>query len=692
MDAIRYASQLDDEFTRSCTALNHDEPWFGEFGLKVDGEVRGFKIGKLRVVGQRVVPVTHPLARAYYECEPGEEFEIDEPGLGLASLEGALHHKSRIASRARHIQRLDYSDLENEVVVVRTDRGFEVRVDASRGIDFHTGLPDILALLTREQYRIIARLRDQPVILQGRAGSGKTSVALYRVAWLANPVEGSTQPAVDPSRVLIVMFNKALSMFVRAALPGLHLERAVLDTFHGWALDRVKRAYRGDIRIDTSEFPGRQRAVAVKKTLGTLRAIEAFVEAQESRSRAWLEQKLAPYKASKWLEAHDASKLPIARRLIALRTQALAARDDAKGVQRERLIQIHAIFARAVERVTQYKEELARILTDRELLKQHVKASESDLDALIAYQRALGAKEGTDRRPGPYVAFDDLALLLRLIQLKNGGLPGDNDAAPVDVYDHLVIDEAQDFGAVELTVLLAAVRSRTGVTIAGDLNQKIVPDADFMGWDALARELGIDGAKVSKLEVAHRSTAAIMRVADSIVGDTTSSGRPGVIPTLTVTDSPEGQLDVATDRVRAVLKDLPRAQVCVVARHVAAARQVHAELASRLAGDGVAVRLGHNNEFAFASGVTVTNMRQIKGLEFDAVIALDATSADYPDSDQGRRNLYTLLTRAKDRLDIVSSGEPSALLKAAVDGGVVEVIERATVEPVVFTAEEEEPI
>ncbi|MCU0692509.1 MAG: ATP-binding domain-containing protein [Polyangiaceae bacterium] len=488
------------------------------------------------------------------------------------------------------------------------------------------------------------------------------------------------------------MFNKALSMFVRAALPGLHRERAVLDTFHGWALDRVKRAYRGELRIDTSDLPGKQRAVALKKTLGVLRAVEAFAEAQPQRLQPWLEQKLAPYKSTKWLEGYAASKLPVARRLIALRSQALAARHDAKGVQRERLIQVHAVFVQALQRVTQYKEELARILTDRKLLADHVTASAADIDALVTYQRALAGKEGTDRRPGPFVAFEDLALLLRLIQLKHGGLPGEDEAARPDVYDHLVIDEAQDFGAVELTVLLASVRSRTGVTLAGDLNQKIIPEADFIGWDALAHQLGMDGANVSKLEVAHRSTIAIMRVADSIVGEQTLKGRPGPIPTLTVTDSQDGQLDVATDLVQAALKDRPQAHVCVVVRHAGAAKSVHAELSSRLAGIGAAIRLGHNNEFEFAPGVTVTNMRQVKGLEFDAVIALDATTANYPDNEHGRRYLYTLVTRAKNRLDIVSVGEPAVLLKAAVDAGLIEVIERMTVEPVVFTAEDEEPI
>lgn len=54
--------------------------------------------------------------------------------------------------------------------------------------------------------------------------------------------------------------------------------------------------------------------------------------------------------------------------------------------------------------------------------------------------------------PGPGIAFEDLALLLRLIQLKHGGLAA-KDADEVLLCEHLVIDEAQDFGAVELKTL-----------------------------------------------------------------------------------------------------------------------------------------------------------------------------------------------------------------------------------------------
>ncbi len=237
-----------------------------------------------------------------------------------------------------------------------------------------------------------------------------------------------------------------------------------------------------------------------------------------------------------------------------------------------------------------------------------------------------------------------------------------------------MLDEAQDFGAVELAVILGAVRSRTGVTIVGDLNQKIVPDADFIGWDQLAAELGIEGATVTKLEIAHRSTRPIMAIADAIVGDASTAERDGAVPTFVRAADDDGVLDVIEARARAAIQSNPDAHVCVVVRSPDAVGALVDALAPRLRGVA-AVRRGYNKEFVFTPGVTVTNFRQVKGLEFDAVVLVEPTEAQWPDTAQGRRDFYTLVTRARDALDFVGTGKPAALLGRAIDAGLVTVAE-----------------
>ncbi|MBX2814011.1 MAG: ATP-binding domain-containing protein, partial [Myxococcales bacterium] len=404
-----------------------------------------------------------------------------------------------------------------------------------------------------------------------------------------------------------------------------------------------------------------------------------------------LQEKLRPYDKEGWLDKAKVSTLPIAVRLRVLRREALEARNlAAHGREHDRLEQVRLIFDNAHRRMSQYKDELLRFLRDEKLLAEHIpSATSSALKALGRFQKDLQNLESSERRTGPYVAFEDFALLLRLIQLKNGGFPRKSEDEQPFVYDHLMIDEAQDFGALELKVLLASVRSRTGVTVVGDLNQKIVPEADFIGWEALAVELGLSGAEVAKLEVTHRSSRPIVQLADTLIDGDTPGGFAGPMPTLTLTSNEGESLDRAADLIRSFLTEQADAHVCVVAYAPTGADNAAKALTERLS--DLPVRRGKNNTFVFDAGVTVTNMRQIKGLEFDMVVVLDPSEAHYPDSDQGRRDLYTVLTRARLQLHLLGHESPTPLLDPAQKDGRLEIIDVGTVVAVVFDEEDEEP-
>lgn len=693
MDAIKVADQLDREFRASCARLNRDDPWFGHFALLVGKELRTYKVGPKRAVDERILDWRHPLARAYYEAQPGEDFELD--GKGFAHVSGTVDTLATLTAQGRAVRRVEVRTASGKVELVATDAGFregEAAAPAARGPTHADGLPDVLALLTPTQYRLITASRNKPVIIQGRAGSGKTTVALYRVAWLTFADEEAKEPPVDPAKVLIVMFNRALSSFVRKGLAPLKLEAAQLDTFHAWALDEIRRSYRGVIEPDATERPGRSIAGALKKQIGILRALDAFVSRQTLSLENWLQEKLAPYDAASWMKRYRSLDLPVVRRLVSVRSEALRMRNAAHGIEQQRLTQVHAVLDTAVKRMTQYKEELLKFLSDSTLLAAHLPSvTREQLNTLAAFQSTLQSEGSSDRRPGPKVAFEDFALLLRLIQLKNGGFPDKQREEDVRVYDHLVIDEAQDFGALELTVLLASVRSRTGVTIVGDLNQKILPDADFIGWDALAAELGVSGAEVTRLEVVHRSTGAIMRVADSILGENCEGDRGGAKPTMVLVRSAESMLMRTAELVRAARSEAPGGHVCVVCKSTTDAANLHKELASALGALDEPIRLGHNKGFEFSPGVTVSSSRQVKGLEFDTVIVFDPSEHDYPANVDGQRALYMVVTRAKDRLHFVSSGDTTSLLTSAIASGLIEIAQRLTVPPAQFTEEDEQP-
>ena len=381
MDISELARGLDHEFRASCSRLNRDEPWFGTFTLQGEGKPRSYRVGAKRDPDERIIDWRHPLARAFYEAEPGEEFELDQRG--YSKLSGVVESLATLTTQARRVRRLELRNAEGKFSLAAGEDGFEPQDQLARGPMHADGLPDVLALLTPEQYRLITASRTKPVIIQGRAGSGKTTVALYRVAWLTYADEAATEPPVDPRSVLIVMFNRALSSFVRAGLKPLKLEEANLDTFHGWALDEIRRSYRGTIEVDTAARAGKLVAGSLKKQLGMIPALEAFVAQQTSNLERWLEAKLRPYGGAAWMKEYRALTTPVVRRLVQLRAQALKQRDASRGTTHERLKQVHTVFEAAVGRMTQYKEELLKFLTSSELLSAHLPhASKSDLAAL----------------------------------------------------------------------------------------------------------------------------------------------------------------------------------------------------------------------------------------------------------------------------------------------------------------------
>jgi DNA helicase-2/ATP-dependent DNA helicase PcrA len=113
------------------------------------------------------------------------------------------------------------------------------------------------------------------------------------------------------------------------------------------------------------------------------------------------------------------------------------------------------------------------------------------------------------------------------------------------------------------------------------------------------------------------------------------------------------------DSLRQLFVREPRATVAVLSRYPEQADAYYDIL-------GIAevpyLRRINNYDFAFKPGVEVTEIRQVKGLEYDYVILVDVNASSYPDDDEARYQLHIGATRAAHQLWVVSSGPPSPLL------------------------------
>jgi superfamily I DNA/RNA helicase len=817
------ALELDREFRQDSQRLDSPTPWFGAFTVQTpDGQRRLVKLSKssrdaVATSDTGIIPWGHPYHQVFIEAEIDEEcgeFEYAP----FKPLAGTVAEKAAISPSSHRViqgMRLEWPAHEGEYAyeLRRVDDAFEV----AESPWLPAGLSDVRGRLTKQQFRYLTSGASDPVLIQGGAGSGKTTVGLARASWLASPHRRDGVAPIVPERTLIVMFNKSLKQFIEASLPDLELEGATPMTFHEWALRQVKRAYKGTILIhagkpaNSEEKRQDQIAESLKKRAGMLRAVKAFVAAQEGKMLEHLRVTLAPYDAANLVDRYatltspgTSQPMPPAQRLSTLRAEASAARTasrDQREVQRQ--TQIHRVLDNAYSRFTKYKEELPRLLRDRELLRTHLApVSDEELDALDAAVTRVSRREAPPSGgPGPYVAYDDLALLLSLIFTKHGGFPGglasrSAAVAPADDtperFDHVLIDEVQDFGAVELSLLLDAAKNRRCLTVVGDINQQIQPGLDFMGWEALRKELGIDGAKVAELTMSHRCTPAILAVADAIRG-----GEPAKAPAgrghgtkpqlLEFSDKAEAHVAIADQLIDLTARH-PNGHIVVVTAHVKDARDLAATLRPLLAERGLplyhpagrpvtasltqatataastrapgaqtlgsptdaispaapgaeaqrtpaaadspaaapssgpgadagatadgrsaaqgtanhagsdstqlpylrhvhAAEAGH--EFVFAPGISVTSRLQIKGLEFDAVIMADANAEQYLDTPEDRRRLYTVLTRARKELVLITTGTISPLLAPALAANLLD--HRPQISYPEFTADSAEP-
>jgi DNA helicase-2/ATP-dependent DNA helicase PcrA len=542
-------------------------------------------------------------------------------------------------------------------------------------------LPAIAALIDPRQFELITHPASGLIAVQGSAGSGKTTIGLHRIAYLA---------FADPRRfraekMLIVVYQRALAAYVSRVLPALDVEGVPCMTFEAWAADTRKAALPLLEAPVTDETPplvmrAKSHGAMLKILADRQKALAAWCRAQLERlaaepvARASSGESAAQRAAVDALAAWDAAAPggPVDQRVTVFATWV---RDAALDPAARTALEHVGRTLRA--RTRDVTGEWASLLTDREALRAGFAAhapgvfSDGQLDDVhrwcVARDRLrTGGKLEDDGEGFAFDAEDD-ALLLRIYQLQRGPLPGakGSSTAPL-AYEHLMVDEVQDFSPLELAVLLDTTSKQRSVTLAGDTAQAIAPEHGFHDWAELLDDLGIAHERVEPLRVSYRSTREIVEVAEHVLGPLQGDVRP-VAPRAgaPVEAFGFGSAGECAEFLSHALKELvraePEASVALLARHPEQALLYYDALARA---EVPALRLVADQDFSFTAGIDVTDVRQTKGLEFDIVILLDVNESSYGAGDDARRLLHVAMTRAAHQLWVTYTSSPSPLLPA----------------------------
>ena len=597
-------------------------PYFGHLRTRTDdGERRDVLVGKATFIsgGVRIVDWRNaPIARLFYQHREGDDYAINIAG---RDLEGEILLRRMVTVRDGELVRVAggegtwvrgdgvWHDLGADRPSLRGGEGTAAMPERTRPVlgsggawgraarvDKH--LPEIASMLDAKQYAMITRADSGLIAIQGSAGSGKTTVALHRVAWLA-----WQDRRFASSRTLIVVFSLALARYISQVLPALGVNGVVVRTYEDWVREQRHAHLSGLPEAYSDQTPG---------VVSRFKQHRCLLPMLDEAARA--------HAGERPMELFD--------ELFTNRTWLREATER------------HAPGAFSDGQI----DEIHKWCT-----RQH-------------WNRVDGGHTEEDL---PCMDVEDDTILLRLYQLLVGPLKHQKKT-PLR-YRHLVVDEAQDLCPLELSLLLSLVDRGAPVTLAGDTAQQVMEDNDFSDWREVLDVLEQSHVHVSPLQVSYRSTRQIMELAREVLGhlapdEPVNAPREGAPPELFRFPSRGEAVAFLADALRDLVDAEPHANVALLTRHSHQADELHEAL---VRADLLTLRRVRDQDFSFAPGVEITDIRQAKGLEFDYVVVVDVDAATFPLTDASRHLLHVAVTRAVHQVWLVAVGPATLLLPEA---------------------------
>lgn len=537
-------------------------------------------------------------------------------------------------------------------------------------------LKDIVATIQREQDEIIRRPMAEVTLVQGVAGSGKTTVGLHRIAYLLYTYK------LNPRRMAVIAPNKLFLHYISEFLPGLHADGVWNGTFQEVAeqitgikaevtkesmLDRIMQRHAVDdsdsqirwIRYRGSlDFKVLLETSLVKLYAGVidnLAGIREEITAESKTVTLTVDQTALQQRLSD-------PALPLNKAIRSLNEYMRVQLEDQLRRALD-LYEVKAVRRRDGRRTSTQKElvplpmpQVCQEILDRLLAKYTIPL----LEARKVYASILVSAEIVARRERMGLSFhgngpveeEDLAALCYL-QLRLEGVPDGLQ------FDHIMIDEVQDLTPFELVVISRLCKNES-LTLLGDLNQAIYAYRSFASWEEAAACFTASRTKFFAMSMSYRSAAEVVEWCNRLIPEHLNKAKPvyriNEQPGMTeITSEGEAIQDMLT--VISNWQAKGNRSIGIIVKTLEGSRRLFDSL--RSARSGLAVNLIQNDTGAYQQGISIVPVHLAKGLEFDGVILADAGEENYQNTARDRIYLYVALSRALYRIHVFYSGQLS---------------------------------
>lgn len=638
-------------------------PYFGKIDFQKEGEAaaQSTYVGLSNLIDEKyrvlVCDWRAPVASLFYDYETGPaSYECPK-----GTVAGELTGKRQFRIEAGKIAYMFDSSLkiDDEILQQILSRSTENKMKA------------IVTSIQREQNRAIRNEAYQNLVVQGPAGSGKTSIALHRAAYLLY----RHRDRITASNIIIFSPNRLFNDYISDVLPELGEENILQTTFAGYmhsALPvNLKKENPNDMMeyiLRAKDWPGYARRAAgirFKASPTFMEALERYADAVVGREPRFEDVVVNGAKAVcadelRELYSEEYRLFPIKRRFEKIRDFALSRlkrkederiRELAATLQGEGGYADRAELRRRAAAVVKKETEGMRARIDEMTAFDLVSLYRQFFEQLPRFvpegdgeELAAIAEDTLGNLDAGYLHYEDQAPLLYL-DLIFGGFPKTAQIRFV------IIDEAQDYTPLQFKIF-RKLFSGASLTMLGDPDQAINPYMNIGGYEQLSRIFPQEDTLHLRLARSYRSTAEIGAFARRLLGDRVngeSVERHGEAPAvLGFPDKAAILGKIALDL--AEFRQKGYRSVGIVTRVKQEANEVYQALKGK-----PNVHAVLSGEEGFSSGAVVLPAYLAKGLEFDAVIIHDAGGGNYAREEE-RLLLYTACTRALHELRVYHTG------------------------------------
>lgn len=635
-----------------------------------------------------------PISSVYYDYMPGPAQYTTPEGI----IYGELEKKWQYLIREGVLQSMFDTSLTIGDEILQQVLG--------QGTNKH--MQSIVATIQQEQNRIIRHDQGRLLIVHGAAGSGKTSAALQRIAYLLYKY----RDRLNADQIILFSPNAMFNSYVSNVLPELGEENMQQVTFQEYLHHRLSKEFEVENPYEQLEYvlteahtPAHSIRVANIRFKASTRFFEVIKAYRKSLEFNGMIFKDIHFRGQPILFAQQIGEqfyrndtsLNFHNRLEKLTEWILKKVKETEKVEwkkewvqeeiellsNEEYHKARVYLAKkqgfARETIADYEMEphkLARLIVTKKLktLRKRIRALQF-IDIKEIYKQLFIEPEQITQWVDGETPVEWEAICQATREMLDEDKLYYEDATPFllmkeliqgfqtnSAIKHILVDEAQDYSPFQFE-FLKRLFPFARMTVLGDFNQAIFAHAsEIIDFNMLSSLYGPDETEVITMTRSYRSTKPIIEFTRKLVPNgehIMPFERDGALPVLTQLSDRAALHLAITTKVEALRQDGYNsiAIICKTAEESKYAFEALSDIED--------VKLIKYGSPEYEQGVVIIPSYLSKGIEFEAVIIYDASEHIYGD-DSLRRVFYTACTRAMHYLQLYSVGEPSPLLRNAI--------------------------